>query len=148
MQYKSFTRDTSCKTRRVALLLSTLTANTEFQGNLLHLSPPTPLRLWLTRVHLVKNLSLLHLTLCVSLPLFPPFFLSLMHLRTCATASSEVGVKELTGTVKCARKRERERGGVDSICECYALSFIELLWMRPQRSEELRVDADMIVAFN
>lgn len=75
MQYKSFTRDTSCKTRRVALLLSTLTANTEFQGNLLHLRPPPfAAPFWLTRVYLVKNLSLFHLTLCVSLSLSSPFF--------------------------------------------------------------------------
>lgn len=61
-----------------------------------------------------------------------------------------MSVKELTGTVKCASKIVRVGRGreADGTCECYALSFIELLWMRPQRSEELRVDADMFVAFN
>lgn len=60
-----------------------------------------------SHVYTLLRISACYTWLYVSLSLSSPFFslCVLMHLRTCATASSEVGVKELTGTVKCARER-------------------------------------------
>lgn len=87
----------------------------------------------------------LALPLSHSLSSFPCVQLCvLMHSRSYASASCKVSVKELTGTVKRAKERTRERverGGERGHVCVLALSFIELLLMRPQRT-------DRIVAFN